>query len=140
MSNKSTADIGIKIVNGTLSGVGRFSYNSSAAQAGNANKGSSNKGSSKAAGWNKRAYFEELKLSGQDSGDFSLSSVLPPYKKIFLILPPEIVSFKILTYPFKLKVGSNIEMLAKTAIEELTPLNTKELIIAKHKDSVKYFV
>ena len=132
MSNKSTADIGIKIVNGTLSGVGRFSY-SSAAQAGNANKGSSNKGSSKAAGWNKRAYFEELKLSGQDSGDFSLSSVLPPYKKIFLILPPEIVSFKILTYPFKLKGGSNIEMLAKTAIEELTPLNTKELIIAKHK-------
>ncbi len=110
MSDKNTVNLGIKILNEEekIAGIKRFADG-------------------------KRVYFEELHLSEQDAQDSSLSSALSPYKKIFLILPPEIVSFKILTYPFKLKGASNIEMLAKTAIEELTPLNTKELIISKHK-------
>ena len=110
MSDKNTADIGIKIVNGTVYGIERF-------------KGKSGDG--------KRIYFEELQLSEQDTN--RLRSALPFYRKIFIILPPEIVSFKILTYPFKLKGAINIDMLAKAAIEELTPLNSKELIISKHK-------
>ena len=110
MSYKNTADIGIKIVNGTVYGIERF-------------KGKSGDG--------KRIYFEELQLSEQDTN--RLRSALPFYRKIFIILPPEIVSFKILTYPFKLKGAINIDMLAKAAIEELTPLNSKELIISKHK-------
>ena len=110
MSEKNKADIGIKIVNGTVYGIESLT-----------GKGKSGK----------RVYFEELQLSDQDAQDFS--PALPVYRKIFFILPPEIVSFKILTYPFKLKGASNIEMLARTAIEELTPLNTEELIIVKHK-------
>ena len=110
MSDKNIADIGIKIVNGTVYGIERF-------------KGKGRDG--------KRVHFEELHLSGRDTN--GLISALPVYRKIFIILPSEIVSFKILTYPFKLKGAINIDMLAKAAIEELTPLNSKELIISKHK-------
>ncbi len=112
MPEKNIADIGIKIVNGTVCGVERRTY-----------KGKSGK----------HFYFEELHPSEQDAQDLSSSAVLSAYRKIFFILPLEIVSFKILTYPFKLKGDSNIEMLAKTAIEELTPLNVNELIISKNK-------
>jgi len=108
--NKNKTYIGIKIVNGTVYGVER--------QTGKSKSG-------------KQVYFEELRLSEQDAK--VLKTALPVYRKIFFILPPEIVSFKILTYPFKLKGASNIEMLAKTAIEELTPLKVKELIVSKHK-------
>ncbi len=108
--NKNKTYIGIKIVNGTVYGVERLTDKSKSG---------------------KRVYFEELRLSEQDAK--VLKTALPVYRKIFFILPPEIVSFKILTYPFKLKGASNIEMLAKTAIEELTPLNVKELIVSKHK-------
>ena len=74
----------------------------------------------------KGTYFEELSSSQNlDLGD----------EKISLILPSEIVSFKIATYPFKLNGRVNTDMLAKSAVEELTPLNTEELIILKHKIS-----
>ncbi len=108
--NKNKTYIGIKIVNETVYGVERLTDKSKSG---------------------KRIYFEELQLSEQNAK--VLKTALPVYRKIFFILPPEIVSFKILTYPFKLKGASNIEMLAKTAIEELTPLNVKELIVSKHK-------
>ena len=114
MSDKNIADIGIKIINGTVSGVERFT------------------GKDKSG---KRTYFEELHLLEHDAQDLGSNPVLSAYRKIFLILPPEAVSFKILAYPFKLKGATNIEMLAKTAIDELTPLNAKELIVSKHKIS-----
>ncbi len=108
MSDKNIADIGIKIVNGTVYGVERWIGKDG-----------------------KRVYFEELQLSEQDAQD--LSHALIVYRKIFIMLSPEIVYFKILTYPFKFKGVSNIEMLAKMAIEELIPLNVKERIVSKHK-------
>jgi hypothetical protein len=54
-------------------------------------------------------------------------------EKIVAILPPELVSYKFLSYPFSLKNKKNTELLVKTALEELTPLNIDEIVILKHK-------
>jgi len=61
------------------------------------------------------------------------NNIAENFNKVQFILPLEMVSYKLLFYPFKLKNKKNIDSLVKTALEELTPLNIEEIVILKHR-------
>jgi hypothetical protein len=105
-NNKNKYKIGLKEVSGSLIGLKYFK----SGEAGD---------------------FTRIETGAAHAADFSAG--IENAKKIFLILPPEIVSYKFLSYPFKLKNKKNTELLVKTSLEELTPLDAGELVILKHK-------
>lgn len=55
------------------------------------------------------------------------------FNEIFFILPPSSVSYKLLSYPFKLKKNKDITDLSLSAIEELTPFKRDEIDFLHHK-------
>ncbi|MHB8231969.1 MAG: hypothetical protein ACYDDB_03600 [bacterium] len=61
------------------------------------------------------------------------SSPARSFNEIFFILPPSSVSYKLLSYPFKLKRDKDIADLSLSAIEELTPFKRDEINFIHHK-------